>query len=162
MKIPLRDSRMDPRNVLSRLHRLPCLLEHPHRPPSKPHNKAMHLVPVVLRSLLTYGNPLILRPPSSSRCPTSPRHRHSSSLAISLCLSRWRLLNRKTLDPPSLTRICSAHQRHCQAINTLLRTRKPSRLTQPKTRSPQRSRASSSFPRHPSRPLAPRSSMRGC
>lgn len=154
MKIPLLDSRMDPRNVLSRLHRLPCLLEHPHRPPSNLYNKAMHLVPAVHRILLTYGNPFILRPPSS-------RHRHSSSLTISLCLSRWRLLNRKMLDPPSLTRICSAHQRHCQAINTLLRTSKPSRLTQSKTRSPQRSRASSSFPRRPFRPRAPRS-LRGC
>ena len=139
MKIPLRDPRMDPRNVLSRLHRVPCLLERPHRPPSKPYRKAMHLVPVVLRILLTYEDTLILRPPSSSRHRTSPRHRQPSGLAISLCPSRWRLLNREILDSPSLTRICSAQQIHCQAINTLLRTTKPFRLPQPTTRSPRRS-----------------------
>ena len=140
MKIPLRDPRMDPRDVLSRPHPLPCLLlERPHSPPSRPYNKAMHLVPAERHILLTYGHPSILRPRSSSRYRTSPRHRRPSSLAISLRLSRWRPWNRKILDSPSLTRVCSAHQIHCQAINTLLRTTKPSRLAQSTTRSPLRS-----------------------
>ena len=135
MKIPLRDPRMDPRDVLSRLHRLPCLLD---SPPSRPYNKAMHLVPAERHILLTYGHPSVLSPRSSSRYRTSPRHRRASNLAISLRLSRWRLWNRKILDSPSLTRVCSAHQIHCQAINTLLHTTKPSRLTQSTTRSPLR------------------------
>jgi len=77
--------------------------------------------------------------PSSSRYRTSPRPGQSSSLAISLRPSRWRLLSRRALDPPSLKRVCSAHQKHCQAIHTLLRTTKPSRPTQSTTRSPRRS-----------------------